>query len=148
MYYHNANYHSANHHSANNHSANHHSANCHSANCHSANCHSANYHSANITVRLSQCKLSQCEYHSANCYSANYFIRTHTDTDWPHFNFIIFFVLVKNRANTRSRFGVAEICLFPLCPLCECLLLAGIPSTPALNSTLQHCYMTFKTLVS
>ena len=30
--------------------------------------------------------------------------------------------------------------------MCECLLLAGIPSTPAPNSTLQHCYKFKKSL--
>ena len=38
--------------------------------------------------------------------------------------------------------------LIPLCPLCECLPLAGIPSTPAPNSTLQHCYIKFIMLIS
>jgi hypothetical protein len=27
-----------------------------------------------------------------------------------------------------------------MCPLCDCLPLAGVPSTPAPNLTLQHCY--------
>jgi hypothetical protein len=40
------------------------------------------------------------------------------------------------------------ICLFPLCPLCECLPLAGIPSTPAPNFILQHCYTTIIMLIS
>jgi hypothetical protein len=40
------------------------------------------------------------------------------------------------------------LCLFPLCPLCECLPLAGIPSIPAPNLTLQQCHITLKMLIS
>ena len=39
----------------------------------------------------------------------------------------------KNQTETRSRCGATDFCLFPLCPLCECLPLAGFPSTPAPN---------------
>ena len=69
-------------------------------------------------------------------------------TDWPHLTFNVINILVRNsgsrnRAETRSRYGATDFCLFPLCPLCECLPLAGFPSTPVPNSTLQHCYTTF-----
>ena len=55
------------------------------------------------------------------------------------------------RAKTRLELAVGkerQISLFPLCPLCECLPLAGVPSNPAPNSTLQHCYTTFIMLIS
>ena len=55
------------------------------------------------------------------------------------------------RAKTGLELAVGkerQISLFPLCPLCECLPLAGVPSTPAPNLTLQHCYITFIMLIS
>jgi hypothetical protein len=61
-------------------------------------------------------------------------------TDWPHFNFNVINSEPrnsenKNRAETRSRYG-ATFLPFSLCPLCECLPYASIPSTPVPN---QHC---------
>jgi hypothetical protein len=41
-----------------------------------------------------------------------------------------------------------QIYVFFPCPLCECLPFADIPSTPAPNSTLQHCYIAFIMLIS
>jgi hypothetical protein len=43
--------------------------------------------------------------------------------DWPHLNFIVFFILFhdsgnKNQAKTRSGYGATNFQIFPLCPLC------------------------------
>jgi len=54
----------------------------------------------------------------------------------------------ENWAGTRSRYGAIYFSIFPPFPLCECLPLASIPSTPAPNSTLHHCYITFIMLLS
>jgi hypothetical protein len=54
----------------------------------------------------------------------------------------------KRGENSQQMWSNRFLCLFPLCPLCECLPLAGFPSIPAPNSTLQHCYTTFIMLIS
>ena len=55
--------------------------------------------------------------------------------DWPHLNFNVINIFdrnseSKNWAETCSRYGATDLfAFFPLCPLCECLPYAGIPST-------------------
>jgi hypothetical protein len=76
-------------------------------------------------------------------------------TVWIHLNFNV--ILLYNttlKAKTGGKIA-ADVerqifypCLFPLCPLCVCLPLASFPSTPAPNSTMQHCYTTFIMLIS
>jgi len=57
-------------------------------------------------------------------------------------------LVTKNGQKLEAGMELQIFCLLPECFLCECLLLAIIPSTPVPNSTLQHCYMTFVMLIS
>ena len=70
---------------------------------------------------------------------------THTHThSHAHMHMHAHVARVMGFANFSA--SLATLPHLSLCPLCECLLLAGIPSTPAPNSTLQHCYKFKKSL--
>ena len=89
----------------------------------------------------------------AACNAADNSPKFNQATDWPRVNMNVINNLDRNsesnnRAETRSRYGATDLSVFPSCPLRECLPLACFPSTPAPNSTLQHCYTTFIMLLS
>jgi hypothetical protein len=73
-------------------------------------------------------------------------------TDWLHLILSNSYKLPTTlRAKTGRKLEAGmerQIFLFFPCPLCECLPLAGIPSTPAPISTLQYCYVTYIMLIS
>jgi hypothetical protein len=57
-------------------------------------------------------------------------------------------VRAKTRLELKAGLELQVYCLSSLFPLCECLPLAGIPSTSATNSTLQHYFMSSILLMS
>ena len=74
------------------------------------------------------------------CNAAKSFSDSDQAVNWLHFNFVISYfnsVTLVSKTGLKPAAGMERqnICRFPLCPLCECLPLAGISSTPAPNST-------------
>ena len=98
---------------------------------------------ANIFTRTNTQAHKRSHTHTLARIRAHTHTHTHTHSH-AHMHMHAHVARVMGFANFSA--SLATLPHLSLCPLCECLLLAGIPSTPAPNSTLQHCYKFKKSL--